>query len=155
MGKLAESIVGNTYAKLTVASDTGRKYSDGDKLYECKCVCGNTREVQSFALKRGKVTSCKTCALAARTKHGMSNTKVYHVWARLKNRCGKDVGYEDVTYPAEWETFEGFWKDMGSTYFEGASIDRIDNNGVYSKDNCQWLTIPEHTSKSANERWNK
>lgn len=143
------------YGRLTVIEWTGDRYKDGDKLFLCKCDCGNKRIVRAFQLRKGRTVGCKDCMAKARIKHGKSYDSVYKLWATLKQRCGNAEGYETITYPDKWETFEGFWDDMGPTHFDGASIDRIDGTKSYSKDNCQWLTVSEHATKSANERWQK
>lgn len=77
----------------------------------------------------------------------MFNTKVYAVWATMKYRCKstnrtwkKNYLDRDITYDPKWETFEGFWEDMEEGYEEGLTLDRIDNDGNYCKDNCRWTT---------------
>lgn len=37
--------------------------------------------------------------------------------------------------------------DMGLTFTEGMSIDRLDHNKNYSKENCQWIPFDENCSK--------
>ena len=63
-------------------------------------------------------------------------------------RCrGEHTGTEHyptkgITICPEWETFEGFLADMGHAP-EGLSLDRIDNDKGYSKENCRWATPKE------------
>ena len=67
----------------------------------------------------------------------------------MKKRCFdnndkryKDYGGRGITVSAEWMKFENFYRDMGDAP-EGLSLDRIDNNKGYSKDNCKWSTAKE------------
>lgn len=67
----------------------------------------------------------------------------------MKERCNnpKNSRYESyggrgISYPEKWESFEGFFEDMGERP-EGMTLDRIDNNAGYSKENCKWSTIAE------------
>jgi hypothetical protein len=81
----------------------------------------------------------------ART-HGMTNTKEYIVWKNMKARCddikhkaypnygGRGIGYDNL-----WGTFEGFYSDMGDCP-DGLTLDRLDVNLGYTKDNCEWAS---------------
>ena len=44
--------------------------------------------------------------------------------------------------------FLNFLEDMGPTWFPGATIDRIDNDGDYTLENCQWLTKSDNVRKA-------
>ena len=76
--------------------------------------------------------------------------KLKSKWDSIKRRCYNKNDKSYVRYgakgiKAEWNSFEEFFKDMSESYFEGASIDRIDNTKGYSKDNCQWIRLSEQS----------
>lgn len=91
-------------------------------------------------------------------KHGMSYSKIYSTWQRIKNRCYrknfshyKSYGGRGIKVCDEWLDKEnGFinfknWA-FNNGYKDGLSIDRIDVNGNYEPSNCRWITMKEQAS---------
>ena len=83
---------------------------------------------------------------AANQTHGMSDTRQYKIWQTLKTRCANSnhpeyskYGGRGISYPKNWETFDGFWDDMAEGYADDKTIDRIDSSQGYSADNCRWV----------------
>jgi hypothetical protein len=64
----------------------------------------------------------------------------------------KWYGARGIKLCDKWMKFEGFLEDMGHVP-EGLEIDRIDNDGNYTKDNCKWTTHKENCSHRRNGRF--
>lgn len=94
----------------------------------------------------------------------MRRTRFYRIWVGMKTRTTnknhtwyKHYGGKGITITPKWLKFEGFLEDMFESYLDhvqlygitDTSLDRIDGNGNYSKDNCKWATKTEQSRNSA------
>lgn len=90
--------------------------------------------------------------------HGYTNTPEYNSYNHMITRCFNKnrwdyyrYGGRGITVCDEWkESFNSFLKSMGDKPFEGAEIDRIDNDGNYEPSNCKWVTHKENGQHKSN-----
>lgn len=93
-------------------------------------------------------------------KHGMAHSRLYQSWADMKQRCDNPhnqfyprYGGRYITYCVEWTTFEPFMEwALSHGYSDDLTLDRIDNNGNYTPENCKWSTQAE---QAANKTYRK
>lgn len=164
MGKLID-LTGQRFGRLTVIERVGTS-KNGNALWDCKCDCGNTAVVRGASLKNGITRSCG-CLIAESTKnrnttHCLSKTRLYRIWANMKDRCLNSntreypyYGGRGITVCDEWKNdFQAFYNwAMANSYQDHLSIDRIDNDKGYTPDNCRWAT---HSEQMYNRRrWAK
>ena len=154
-----QDIVGRAFTHLVVLEYAGRQ---GDRhFYLCQCSCGSVRKYGRSNLRSGgtKSCGCKTAEMlvAKRTKHGMNESPTYKVWESMLARCRNKGAREYQNYGARgiavcerWLKFENFIADMGEAPTK-MQIDRIDNDGNYSPENCRWVSAKEN---SRNKRTN-
>ena len=143
------------YKEFSHRNERSRKYN----VYTCSC--GFEKIIREDLVKGGSQKSCGCSRKKMKNTltHGMSRTKIYSVWSSMKNRClnpnsrqysgygGRGIGVSD-----RWTKFENFFEDMGETRRNGLTIDRIDNDDGYSKENCRWATSKQQNSNKRNNR---
>ena len=126
------------------------------KMAKTECVyCQNVKNMRLSDFSSGIAVSCK-CRVV---KHGMNRTKIYSVYANIKYRCYNSNHHEFRNYGGkgiivcdEWLGDNGFsnfyeWA-LKNGYKEGLTIDRINSEGNYEPNNCQWITRSENTIKA-------
>lgn len=138
------------FCKLTVLEFDGRRKNQS--FWKCLCDCGKTSIVNGGKLKNGHTKSCGCLLNETRgqssKKHGMSHTPEHNVWLGMQARCYnenndqyKDWGGRGITVCDRWlgdEGFVNFFADMGKRPSEKHTIERGNNDGNYSPDNCSW-----------------
>jgi len=120
---------------------------------------------RSYELRKGTVKSCGCLESENRhdrlkkSTHGLSKLPIYYVWKSMKSRCLRKTdkrysryGGRGISICNEWlNNPEAFieWAN-GSGYKKGLSIDRKNNDGNYSPDNCRFIIISKNNRNSSN-----
>lgn len=146
-----KDLSGQRFGMLTIINFSHR--IGPNYFWLCRCDCGTIKIVRYSNLKSGTTQSCGCGMIKSRTRHGLRSHKIYRVYHGMIQRCycesKPDFKYwggrgiivcEDWIYNRKlffnW-AFDNGWK-------EGLQLDRINNNGNYSPENCRFVTRSEN-----------
>lgn len=147
-------MVGKRFGMITVLERSENEI-DGTARWKCVCDCGKIFTTRGTRLRAGKAMSCGcygASILSRKTKkHGMSNTRIYHTWNSMLERCYKEDGKSYKFYGAkgvevcdQWKDFLSFYDwAVNNGYKEDLTIERIDCTGNYEPDNCKFISKKE------------
>lgn len=120
--------------------------------WKVKCACGKEFVRKSTHLTSKKIKNPQSCGCAipeqvskrAKT-HGLKNNRSYSTWINMIRRCENPTdaafqhyGGRGIKVCEPWKSVEKFIEDMGERPV-GFSIERIDVNKGYYKENCRWI----------------
>ena len=159
------NLSGKTFGRIFVIN---RSYTQTRAtMWNCKCECGTLKVIDGKHLKSGKILSCGCLCLEINSKrmkgntqslkHGLTNHPLRSIRKAMTHRCYnsnnkfyKNYGERGIKVCDEWkESLQKFveWS-LSNGWEKGLSIDRKDNNGDYTPDNCHWITRSKNSSKN-------
>lgn len=151
-------LTGRKYGRLTVIRyDYTGKY--GKAYWICNCDCGKQNiSILGESLKQRKTISCGCLRSELMSTHKKSTSRIYRIYIDMVRRCkpnGSDhYGKRGIRVCEQWTKENGFehfydWS-IANGYDDGLTIDRIDNDGDYSPDNCRWATMKQQSYNKSN-----
>ena len=139
------NLIGQQFGKLIVTALAKERGADGGARWICLCDCGKETVVNRGNL----IANTASCGCIRNTQGSLTRRHpLWRRWSNMHERCKNKkkfphYGGRGIAVCARWNSFRNFLADMESTFFNGASIDRINNDGNYEPDNCRWATAQQ------------
>ncbi len=123
--------------------------------------CKKKQEAGGFCLKHyARFKRHGDPLYESREYHGMSDSSEYRIWRSIQVRCNNKnqvnyykYGKRGITVCERWlNSFSAFYEDMGPKPFPRAQIDRINNDGDYTPQNCHWVNNAQNCQNRSNNK---
>lgn len=154
------------YGYLTVIENLGLKsVPNGDRITHvlATCICGKIKEYRLADIKKGSTVSCgcylRKIVSERSITHGLNKHALYQTYHRMKSRCYnpktemyKNYGGRGISVCIEWlSDFVAFYNwSLKNGWNKKLSLDRVNNDGNYSPDNCRWATTKQQNNNKRN-----
>lgn len=173
---ITKPVIGEKFNRCVILVDLG--VINNRRMVSCQCDCGKIFSTRFYFIKTGASRSCGCYRtemkkpyfnrfgrpkLQNRRDESGNIKKTYRAWALMKDRClnhkskkYNHYGGRGITICKEWiESYDVFYTDMGEPSNKNLTLERINNNLGYNKDNCKWATWKEQQNNRRNNLKNR
>jgi hypothetical protein len=152
---LTKDLTGVQLGECQVTKPSPVQDTPSQVVWNCVCACGaefrkTAKNLLKPYYKCGTVHCSHKCPAIPRYNrtHGMTKHPAYWVWRSMKDRCRnpnhqayRNYGGRGIKVCRAWdESFDAFWRDLGTTYAAGLTLERKNNNQGYNPRNCVWAS---------------
>lgn len=154
--------VGKRFGMVVVVGKDNAQSHFNSNSWIFQCDCGKVFSNIPSRIINGYKKSCGCHKGKGNLKHGLSGDPFFGTWEGMMGRCYnssadsfKNYGGRGIQVCEDWHNVESFinWAHETCACKKGLSLDRIDNNGNYSPENCRWVPLKKQNHNKRNTRF--